>query len=153
MIFSGQRDSGHFQRVRSLADQRQGIFGRQNATVADQAIERLSRRAPSSGVAAALAQSLRGHELFAAGRFDDAVRAFDAGILDASDVVRAQSPVLQQYTDRLVRAQALDSLGRPAEATRWYRTLRDGPTVWGAPFLAAWIAGDRPSSPPRSQER
>ena len=107
-----------------------------------QALERLSRRTPASGIAVALAQSLRGHELFAAGRFDDAVRAFDAGIIDVSDVVRAQSPVLQQYIDRFVRAQALDSLGRLADATRWYRSLRDGPTVWGAPFLAAWIAGD-----------
>ena len=107
-----------------------------------QALERLSRRTTASGIAVALAQSLRGHELFAAGRFDDAVRAFDAGIIDVSDVVRAQSPVLQQYIDRFVRAQALDSLGRLADATRWYRSLRDGPTVWGAPFLAAWIAGD-----------
>ena len=97
----------------------------------------------ANGIPTALANCLRAHVAFARGRFEDAARLFDLGIVDVPEAVRAQSPVLLQYAERYAHADALRALGRRSEAMNWNRSLLDGPALWGAPYLAAARAQER----------
>jgi hypothetical protein len=95
----------------------------------------LRRRAGgASRVASALEQAVAGHWALGAGRPAEAVVAFERSLLDLPGRVRAAHPVLEQHVDRLALADALARIGRRDEASRWYRSVREGFGVAGVPF-------------------
>ncbi len=98
-------------------------------------MQQLTRARPTDGIATPLAEALRGHLASARGDYAAGARAFDNSVLGLPARVRSRTPALMQYADRLAHADALRALGRADEATRWYQSLRDGPAVWGAPYL------------------
>jgi serine/threonine protein kinase/tetratricopeptide (TPR) repeat protein len=105
--------------------------------------------AAGSRVAAPLSAALAGHWLLRSGLFDPALAAFERSDVDLPARVRRQHPVLAQHLDRLARAETLERLGRQPDAMRWYRSLREGAGVLGAPFVTAADAGAGRTRPVR----
>jgi tetratricopeptide (TPR) repeat protein len=91
-------------------------------------------RAPDR-LATPLGYALAGHLAKARGDLRGALSAFERSDVSLPIRVRTQVPALAQYAERLARAQVLAALNRTDEAATWYDGLRDGPAVWGAPYL------------------
>lgn len=102
-----------------------------------------ARDASPSRLAASLASALTGHWQQQRGNFAASIAAFEQSVPDLPSRLRAQYPALGQHVDRLARAEVLLQLGRRREAAQWYRSLTEGPSVGGAPFVAAAEAGVR----------
>jgi len=96
----------------------------------------LAASALRSTVATALLQALRGHQALAQKRYADASAAFAAGMVDVPARERMLIPALQQQVDRYAFAEALRALGRNEASEAWRASLRDGPAVWNASYLA-----------------
>ena len=86
-------------------------------------------------MSAPLGEALRGHLARERGDLAAAALGFENSVLVLPAPVRALVPALQQYADRFAHAETLRALGRNDEANRWYASLRDGPSLWGAPYL------------------
>ena len=102
----------------------------------ERALRQLSASAGRSAIATALLQAVRGHHALAQRRYGEASTAFAAAMVDVPERERTLIPALQQQVDRFGYAEALRALGRDDEAAGWYASLRDGPAVWSAPYLA-----------------
>ncbi len=102
--------------------------------------------ASGSRIGAPLASAITGHWQLRSGNTAGAMTAFEQGIPDLPARLRQQHPALGQHLDRLARADALLRLGRRAEARQWYHSLREGPGLSGAPFVAAADSGTRAAS-------
>ncbi len=97
--------------------------------------QQIARTGTGNRVSPPLGEALRGHLARARGDLAAAALAFENSVLALPAPVRARVPALQQYADRFAHAEALRALGRNDEANRWYASLRDGPSLWGAPYL------------------
>jgi tetratricopeptide (TPR) repeat protein len=125
---------------------RQYVIGMLSLRLRDvAAVEKARRalaRAPrASRVATALEAALRGQQAFAVREYEKAARAFAESVASVPIGLRRQYPLLEQHADRLAHADALRALGRWEEATRWYRSLLDGPAITAVPYAAAARAG------------
>ena len=100
-----------------------------------------ARTTPQSRVAAALAAAISGHWQLRRGTLTGARVAFEQSVPDLPARLRSEHPALGQHLDRLAYAATLQRLGRPDDARRWYRSLREGSGLAGAPFVAAADSG------------
>lgn len=101
------------------------------------------RTSAESRVAASLSAAISGHWELRRGNLTAAIAAFEQCIPDLPSRVRSEHPALGQQLDRLARAVTLQRLGRETEARGWYRSVREGSGVAGAPFVAAADSGER----------
>jgi tetratricopeptide (TPR) repeat protein len=98
--------------------------------------QRTLAQAPASDrLAGPLGAALTGHLAKARGDLARALTAFARSDVALPVRSRSRVPALAQHADRLARAEVLERLQRPDEAAQWYAALRDGPFVWGAPYL------------------
>ncbi len=115
-------------------------------SVAQEMQARLAADSSSVTLARPLAAALRGHLASANGDDAQAEAAFAQSVVDVPVGLRARAPVLEQHADRLARADVLLRNGKAQDAARWYASLRDGPALMAAPYLAAAEAGRRASA-------
>jgi tetratricopeptide (TPR) repeat protein len=98
--------------------------------------QRALTQAPSSDrLATPLGFALAGHRAKAQGDLSVALAAFERSDVALPVRTRSRVPALAQHADRLARADLLQQLQRPDDASKWYAALRDGPAVWGAPYF------------------
>lgn len=95
----------------------------------------LARTASGDRLASPLSEALAGHRALQRGELASALAAFERSDVAVPLRVRVQVPALSQYADRWARAAVLRALDRPVDAERWFTALRDGASVWGAPYL------------------
>lgn len=95
----------------------------------------LARTRGADRLAVPLSHALRGHLHRLRGELSPALDAFAQSDVSLPLALRAHVTALAQHADRLAHAQTLDALGRSADAAPWYASLRDGPSVWAAPYL------------------
>ena len=123
-----------------------GLLSRQlrDTLALARAQEQLVRGRATDRLAAPLGAALRGHLALARGDNSAAVLAFESSVVSIPFDVRSRVPALGQQVDRFGRAEALRAIGRADEANRWYASLRDGPALWSAPYLAVVAERLRP---------
>lgn len=95
----------------------------------------LAQTPASDRLAGPLGAALTGHLAKGRGDLARALTAFERSDVALPVRSRSRVPALAQHADRLAHAEVLELLQRPDEAAQWYGALRDGPFVWGAPYL------------------
>jgi hypothetical protein len=106
-----------------------------DSTQLGNARQSLGRMIAGNRLALPLSEALAGHLAQRRGDMPAALAAFEQSIVALPLRVRAQVPALAQYADRQAYAQVLRAVNRPADASRWEASLRDGASVWGAAYF------------------
>ncbi|WP_310571588.1 serine/threonine-protein kinase [Gemmatimonas sp.] len=108
-----------------------------------QAQQQLTGMVPVNRLSVPLSYALQGHLSRRRRNERAAIAAFERSMVDIPASIRANVPALGQQIDRFAHAEALRAMGQRDEARRWYRSLRDGPGLMNAPFLALTATGLR----------